>query len=198
MTTLSAQHNLPAPVTASSAAGDLDAAHAAYEQARQEGRAADFPLPIGMALDGLARVARARGDTQAACQRYEEALTTLRQTAALPREIALMLVALGDLAREEGDSAQARARLSEALDLAGVLGSRATLVATLEAVAVLVLTSAGTRPPRQLEDGVRLFGAVERLRVGHAPATAHHGRAASAHAHGARARWWSRRRAARG
>jgi predicted ATPase len=116
--------------------GRHDEAQRLYEEALDEGRATDFPLPVGIALDGLARLARARGDARRARALWEEGLDLLRAIGGMPQTAALV-VALGQLALEDGDTALARARLAEGLELAAALGHRQLLVAALQGVASL-------------------------------------------------------------
>jgi tetratricopeptide (TPR) repeat protein len=104
--------------------GRLDEATQLYEEALAEGRATDFPLPVGIALDGLARLARTRGDLQRARALWEEGLDLLRAVGSMPQTAAL-LVALGELAIEDGDPVQGRARFGEGLEVAaGAWASR--------------------------------------------------------------------------
>jgi tetratricopeptide (TPR) repeat protein len=66
------------------AEGQVEEAQRHYQSALDEGRATDFMLPIGLALDGLARVARLRGDPREARAFYEEALNVLRAIGDMP------------------------------------------------------------------------------------------------------------------
>jgi len=146
------------------AEGDVAEAQRHYQSALDEGHATDFMLPIGLALDGLARVARERGDTAQARASYEEALNVLRAIGDMP-PLAHTLVALAQLALEDGDRTRANARFREALELARILGHRESLVAALEGIA---LALAGSAPARHecAERALRLQGAAERLRSG--------------------------------
>jgi predicted ATPase/DNA-binding CsgD family transcriptional regulator len=132
----------------------FDEARQLYEEALAEGRAADFPLPVGMALDGLARLARAQGDPRQARALWEEGLDLLRAIGGMPQTAAL-LVTLGQLALDDGDLVQARLRFAEGLEVAAALGHREWLVGALEGIASL--SDAG-------ESAVRLFGATAALR----------------------------------
>jgi DNA-binding CsgD family transcriptional regulator len=146
------------------AEGHLDEASKLFQKALAEGRAIDFPLPIGIALDGLGRIARERGDRDRARVLYEEALGVLRAVGDMP-QIALVLVALGHLALEEGDAAVAYRRFRESLELATTLGHRESLVATLHGIA-LALARAGARDRSPIERSIRLLGAAQRLSEG--------------------------------
>jgi ATP/maltotriose-dependent transcriptional regulator MalT len=144
------------------AAGQLDEARALFQRALDEGRAIDFPLPIGLGLHGLARVAAEQGDGARARALYEEALDVLRAVGDMP-QMALMLVALGHLALEDGDHSMAAAEFREAVELARMFGHRESLVGALEGVA-LALVRGGSREREGLERALRLIGAAERLR----------------------------------
>ena len=67
------------------AEGQLDEARTLFQQALDEGRAIDFPLPIGLGLHGLARVATEQGDGAPARVLYEEALDVLRAVGNMPQ-----------------------------------------------------------------------------------------------------------------
>jgi predicted ATPase/DNA-binding CsgD family transcriptional regulator len=166
------------------AEGQLDEAQALYEQALAEGRTDDFPLPIGLALDGLARIARERGDRRRARALYEEALGLLSAIGAMP-QMALLLVALGHLDLEDGNVVQARSRLGEGLQLASTLGQRDALVVALEGVALL-LTRPGVRERGAMDRALRLLGAIAALREGtRLPPPTEAARQASTHARSA-------------
>jgi DNA-binding CsgD family transcriptional regulator len=140
----------------------LEEAQELYEQALTEGRAADFPLPIGLALDGLGRVARKRGDRALSRVRYEEAVDVLRAVGDTP-QMALMLVALAHLGLEDGDPTRATSRFREALEQAAKLGHRESLIGALEGTA-LALVRFAARGRTSAERALRLIGAAERLR----------------------------------
>jgi DNA-binding CsgD family transcriptional regulator len=144
------------------AEGKLDEAQALFQTSLDEARAVDFQLPVGLALQGLARVARLRGDTRRALQIYAEALELLRAIGDMP-PVAMSLVAVAEIALEDGDAAQAARRFREALDTASLLGHRESLVGALGGTARLVLRVGGRDGA---ERSLRLLGAADRMREG--------------------------------
>lgn len=137
---------------------DFDEAERIYQQALDDGRADDFLLTVGFALNGLARLATARSERLRARALYEEALVLMRVGAGMP-QIALTSVALGLLSLEEGDYGPARDAFRESLALAERLGHREALVAALEGCMALLTTDASLQPA-----ALRLHGAISRLR----------------------------------
>lgn len=145
------------------AEGNLDEAQDLYEEGLWEGRAEDFRLAIGMALEGLGRVARLRGDASLARTVLEEALAALRSVGPMP-QTGLVLVTLGELALQQGDTAQARARWCQGLELAGALGHRHLLASVFEGAAAVVLDEERSVTQATVE-AVRLIGVAQHLRV---------------------------------
>jgi DNA-binding NarL/FixJ family response regulator len=143
------------------AEGDLDEAQHVYERCLAEARADDFFLAIGLALEGLASVARLRGNAARAQVLYEEAIHTLGPTLNMPQVVS-MLIALGDLALDKRDPTTARRRFAEALQCAEGLGHRQALAAVLEGGARLILNIDSSGRAR-LEEAVRAFGAAAAL-----------------------------------
>jgi non-specific serine/threonine protein kinase len=115
--------------------GALDDAWALYEHALHDLRALDFQLGAALALDGLASVARARGDPTASRQLYEQALAIFRDMGGV-LQAGETQIGLGYAALDEGDCARAATEFTEAAELLVAVGQRQLLSAALDGLAI--------------------------------------------------------------
>jgi DNA-binding CsgD family transcriptional regulator len=152
------------------AEGHLEEAHRLFQEAMSEARPRELPAPIGLALDGLARIARARGDLDLAVALNEQALGFLHAHADVP-QAALVHVSLASLALERDDFESARTHLRHALDTAVERGYRQSLVAAI-AAAALTLVKQAPRERTRIELAVSLAEGARVLQAETAP-TAH-------------------------
>ena len=145
------------------AEGHLKEAHRLFPEAMSEARPLELPAPIGLALDGLARIARARGDLDLAVALNEQALGFLHAHADVP-QAALVHVSLASLALERDDFELARAHVRQALDAAVEQGYRQSLVAAI-AAAALTLVKQAPRERASIELAVRLAEGARALQA---------------------------------
>jgi DNA-binding NarL/FixJ family response regulator len=165
------------------AEGHLEEAHGLFQEAMSEARR-ELPVPIGLALDGLARIARARGDLDLAVALNEQALGFLHAHADIP-QAALVHVSLASLALERDHFELARAHLRQALDAAVEQGYRRSVVAAI-AAAALTLVKQAPRERASIELAVRLAEGARALQAetAHtASGSADAARSVIAHAH---------------
>jgi predicted ATPase len=133
--------------------GDLARARARAEEARIATLALGDLLETSSALDVLAHIARAEGETTTARQLFEEALRLRRVTGhAHPKGHILRY--LGEIAEEQGEATQAARYYAEALALLREAWDVNRLAAVLRGVAALAL--AAGEPARAL----RMAGVV--------------------------------------
>ena len=135
--------------------GDLDGAHATYQQAlvALEGRRG---WPVANVRYGLGRLARGRGDHAEAHRQFSDALALYRQVDARP-QMARCLASLGYLALDAHDLPSARASLAEAMTLSLVTGQRQAIARSLASLAALAVASG------DLAAAVRLAGTAMTL-----------------------------------
>jgi hypothetical protein len=133
--------------------GDRARARALAEEVRTETLARGDLWGPSMALDVLAHIARAEGETTAARQLFEETLQ-MRRAMGEPHAIGHILRYLGEIAEERGEAAQAARCYAEALPLLREAWDVNRLAAVLRGVAALAL--AAGEPARAL----RIAGTV--------------------------------------
>jgi ATP/maltotriose-dependent transcriptional regulator MalT len=95
--------------------GDEDAAYAAYAEVHDRAREAGDPARISRALNGLAEIARARGDLGRAEQLYGDALEIERRLGHV-RFMSITLVNLCMVALARGELDEADRRLDEVIE----------------------------------------------------------------------------------
>jgi predicted ATPase/DNA-binding XRE family transcriptional regulator len=140
--------------------GDLGRARALAEELRITGLAQGHLNITDSALDVLAHIARAEGETPTARQLFEESLR-MRRAAGAPHAMGHILRYLGEIAEEQGEAAQAGRYYAEALTQLREAWDVNRLAAVLRGVAALAL--AAGEPARAL----RLAGAVHVVQATH-------------------------------
>jgi predicted ATPase/DNA-binding XRE family transcriptional regulator len=133
--------------------GDRARARTLAEEVRKEALARGDLFVTSSALDVLAHIARAEGETTTARQLFDETLQ-MRRAMGDPHAIGHILRYLGEIAEERGEAAQAACYYAEALPLLREAWDVNRLAAVLRGVAALAL--AAGEPARAL----RIAGTV--------------------------------------
>ena len=140
-----------------SVSGDFDRAQQAADEALTLSRKRGRRYWEAIALARQGQVARHRGDPHTAFSQYEEAVAMLGDGNA--RAVAGVLWDAGDVAHELGNLTQAAAYLQASLERRWAWMQRRGVVECIAAIAELAIATG------RHEVGLRLFGAVETMRL---------------------------------